>query len=178
MFQTLLAEKRAYIWMLLMIDTCVFVVCPMVLYGEIESGKWIDSGCLRDCLIKLFCVNLKGASVSPVFSWHFKCDIMTIVVLNCIAVCWWGNFLFVGYLPIICWQMYCRRVACLSNLQFVFVRMQHSVVYLAKWMIFTAFFIRFTCFVYCQYAKNGFESDLLGPWSQKSIHLYYFFSTK
>lgn len=41
--------------MLLVVDACVLVSSPMVLYGEIESEKWIESdvfgmssGCLRN----------------------------------------------------------------------------------------------------------------------------------
>lgn len=34
--------------MLLVVDACVLVSSPMVLYGEIESEKWIESERLRD----------------------------------------------------------------------------------------------------------------------------------
>ena len=138
----------------------------------------MPSGCLRDCLVNCFVWIWKGASISPVFSWHFECDIMTIVVLNCIVVCRWSNFLFVGDLPIVCWQMYCRRVACLSNLQFVFVRMQHSVVYLAKWMIFMAFFIRFTCFCILSICKKWFWKWLVGSMESKKYSFVLFFFDK
>lgn len=127
---------------------------------------------------KLFCVNLKRRI-------HFSGFLMTFWMRHydhcgsdCIVVCRWSNFLFVGDLPIVCWQMYCRRVACLSNLQFVFVRMQHSVVYLAKWMIFMAFFIRFTCFCILSICKKWFWKWLVGSMESKKYSFVLFFSTK
>lgn len=43
--------------MLLVVDACVLVSSPMVLYGEIESEKWIESdvfGMSSECLRNVF----------------------------------------------------------------------------------------------------------------------------
>lgn len=61
--------------------------CLRNVFGCLRNAFGMLSGCFRDCSMVLFSWIWKGAFVSPVFSWHFECDNMTIVVLNWIAVC-------------------------------------------------------------------------------------------
>lgn len=67
--------------MLLVVDACVLVSSPMVLYGEIESEKWIESdvfgmssGCLRNVFgMSSECLRNAFGMSSDAFGMSSKC---------------------------------------------------------------------------------------------------------